>query len=111
MSQLDNILEGLIERTTNGTLKWSRTVESNQFVTSVDTISVVVRELPVGGWVIPTSYRLEILDEMGETIEVIGPGEESNNRTQQVGRLYILARHSALDVQSTLAKLAKALES
>ena len=35
MIELDQILEGLIQRTADGKLRWSRTVESDQFVASL----------------------------------------------------------------------------
>ena len=62
MIDLDQILEGLIQRTGDGKLKWSPTVERNQFVTSIDTISVVSREIVTRGIFPTTSYRLEIFN-------------------------------------------------
>ena len=43
MIELSPILEGLIQRTTEGKLKWSRTVPHDRFVTSVDAIAIVIQ--------------------------------------------------------------------
>ena len=116
MNELDKILDGLIRRTSDGKLNWSRTAEANQFVTSVDTISVIVRRrsalLPSLGISVP-EFQLEILDDQGTSIEtfVSGGAGTTPQRQQNLARLHELARHSALNIQETLEKLAKALES
>ena len=110
MIDLDQILERLIQRTGDGKLKWSPTVGRDQFVTSVDTISVVVCEIVTRGNFPITSYRLDIFNEAGDTIEVLRSTNEGSKRTQRLEHLHTLARRSALDTQSTLEKLAKALE-
>ena len=109
MTDLDQILEGLIQRTADGKLNWHRIVESNQFTASVETISVVIREIR-GTSPFADNYRLEILNETGDTIEVMRSTASSPEQSQQLARLHTLARRSALDVQSTLEKLAKALD-
>ena len=115
MADLNQILERLIQRTADGRVKWNRTVESNQFVASVDTISVVVQETP-GNFLFTRGYRLEILNESGDTVEVLGnnraSGETDANseQSQRLARLYASARRSALDVDATLDKLSKALD-
>ena len=106
MFELDQILAGLIERTVDGKLKWNRTVRDNQFTTSIDAISVVIRAVSERQGV----YRLEILDEAGEPVEVLDHTNTPPDQQHQLERLYVLARRSALNVQSTLDKLAKALE-
>ena len=116
MNELDRILDGLIQRTSDGKLNWSRTAEANQFVTSVDTISVIVRRrsvsLPSLGTSVP-EFQLEILDDQGTSIEtfVSGGASTTPQRQQNLARLHDLARHSALSIQETLEKLVKALES
>ena len=75
MIEVGQILAGLVQRTTEGKLKWSRAVQSDRFVTSVDAISVVIMEIDaiLGA----LDYRLEILDESGETVESLPiPGYE-----------------------------------
>ena len=106
MIGLDQILTRVVERTTEGKLKWSRTVENDRFVTSVDTISIVIVEDRYGR----TTYRLDILDESGETVDSLGWQVTTSEQERELARLYAMARRSALDVDSTLEKLAKALE-
>ena len=123
MSELDKILDGLIRQTTDGKLKWSRSVERDEFLTAVDEVSVLVR-----GWrsraiqptIVPDLYGLRILDDEGSTVVdlVTGDGSASvssdrratDEQARQLGRLFNLARHSALNTQATLEKLALALE-
>ena len=103
MIELGPILEGLIQRTTEGKLKWSRTVPHDRFVTSVDTIAVVI-QVDLGG-----RYSLEILNEAGETAESLEYRDATAEQGLQLGRLFVLARRSALNTEATLQKLAKAL--
>ena len=42
MIELGQILSGLLQRTTEGKLKWNDTVQGDRFVASVDAISIVV---------------------------------------------------------------------
>ena len=119
MNELDNILDGLVQRTTDGKLQWKRTVAENEFVTSVDAIGIVVRELGQNSLGFPLRRQLEIADENGATVEVIETGggmvgvqhdqRQSDERARQLKQLYEMARRSALDTQATLEKLAKAL--
>ena len=104
MIELGEIVEGLVRRTTEGKLKWSRTVENDRFITSVDTISVVIEEIQ------HPDYRLDILDESGQTVESLGFLDTTTEQEEQLAHLYALARRSALDIDSALEKLAKALE-
>lgn len=107
MIELGQILEGLVLRTTEGKLKWNRTVQDDRFVTSVDAISVVIVG-PQGHQ--EPGYRLDILEESGETVESFGFHDTTVEQDQQMERLYVLARRSALNIDSTLEKLARALE-
>ena len=119
MNEMDRILEGLIRRTNAGKLRWQRYIEDDEFLASVDAISVVVR-FRKSGLRNPARYQLEILDDEGAMAEVIetdsGLWEVPDDRratpeqARQLDRLYMLARRSALNTQATLAKLAKALE-
>ena len=106
MIELGTILDGLIQRTSEGRLKWSRSVESDRFVTSVDAISIVIRVVSSRY----ESYQLEILDESGETVDVLGYDNTTADQDEQLERLFVLARRSAHNIDSTLEKLAKALE-
>ena len=108
MIELGQILEGLIRRTTDGKLKWRSSVREDQFVVSVDAISIVIRELPPRGT--DLNYRLEILDENGRTVEVLHYDNSNAEQDKQMENLFVLARRSALNIDSVLQKLAQALE-
>ena len=104
MIELSPILEGLIQRTTEGKLKWSRTVPHDRFVTSVDAIAIVI-QVDSGD-----HYSLEILNEDGETVESLNYRDTTGEQDEQLARLYVLARRLALNSDATLQKLAKSLE-
>ncbi len=107
MIEIWQILEGLIQRTAEGKLKWSRSVPSDRFVTSVDAISVVIAEYFFSG---ASRNRLDILDESGEIVESLDYQDTTSEQDGQLARLYVLARRSAHDVDATLEKLARGLE-
>ena len=107
MTDLGQILTGLVQRTTEGKLKWSRSAQENQFVTSVDTISIVIIERKT---LLEATYRLDILDELGEVVDSLGSVDTSESQDRDMARLYVLARRSAHNIDSTLEKLAKALD-
>ena len=109
MIEVGQILAGLVQRTTEGKLKWSRAVENGRFVTSVDAISIMIQEMQYPS---PrrNRYGLDILDESGETIESLRYQDATTEQDEQLARLYVLARRSALNTDLTLEKLAKALD-
>ena len=85
-------------------------MEKDRFVASVDVISVAIVDT---GWVPEASYqtyRLDILDEFGDLVESLGYQDTTGAQDRQLARLYVLARRSALNVDSVLEKLAKGLE-
>ena len=106
MIELGQILLGVVRRTTEGKLKWSRTVQDDRYVTSVDAISIVIVETDSG----KGAYRLDILDELGETVESLGFDDTTPEQDEQMAYLYVLARRSALNIDLILDKLAKGLE-
>ena len=106
MIELDQILTGLVQRTEEGRLKWSRSPHDDQFVTSVETISIVIIEFDARD----NNYRLDIHDETGQTVESLGYQDTSPEQDRTLARLYVLARRSAFDIDATLEKLAKGLE-
>ena len=103
MIDLSQILTGLLKRTTEGKVQWSRTVQNDRFVTSFDAVSVMLGDADRG-------YLLEILDEEGEIVESLGYQETSAEQDEEMLRLYVLARRSAYNIDKTLQKLARALE-
>ena len=116
MSNMSTILQGLISRSEEGKLKWQTSVDSKAFVAAVDTTGLIVKVLDD----FLDTYRLEILNDKGLTAAVLetdaGLGNvprESRATDEQIHalrRLYVLARQSALDSNSTLEKLASDLE-
>ena len=108
MIELASILEGLIQRTTEGKLKWTRSALENQFITSIDTISIVVLE-EEDRWGSPR-YRLNIFGEKEEMVDSLGFPDYSETQDLELKRLYILARRSTNNAEATLEKLAKALD-
>lgn len=103
MIDLDQILTGLIQRTEEGKLRWSRAAQQDRFITSVDAISVMIFETE-------GEHGFDILDESGEVVESLRYEDTSEEQDEQLERLYILARRSALNIDSVLEKLGKALE-
>lgn len=108
MIELSQILTGLVQRTDEGKLRWNRTAENDRYVTSVDAISIVIQETE--GYRGSLNYRLEILDESGETVDSLSFRDTNQVQDWELERLYVLARRSAHNIDLTLEKLAKALE-
>ena len=108
MIGLGQILSGVFQRTTEGRLKWSQSFKKDRFITSVDSISIIIVE-ESDTWA-GTIHRLEIVDEDGETVETLGYFDATDEQNRQLERLFVLARRSALDIDTTLKKLAKGLE-
>ena len=104
MIELGQILSGLVQRTAEGKLKWTRAAEDGQFVASIDAISVKIAE---DG---DLFHRLDLLDESGEIVESFVYKDTTDEEDEELGRLFVLARRSAHDVNSVLEKLAKGLE-
>ena len=107
MIELSQILSGLVQRTAEGKLKWTRSVLDNRFIASIDAISVTIAE-EEGHF--SSRYRLDILDESGDTVESLVSLDLAPGEDEELARLYVLARRSAYDVDSILEKLAKGLE-
>ena len=116
MSQMSTILQGLISRTEEGKLKWRTSIRKNVFLTSVDTTAVSIRELDE----FLELYRLEILNKEGFKTVTLETYDERDllpqnsvatpKQAEDLRCLFELARRSALDPDSTLAKLASDLE-
>ena len=107
MIELGQILSGLVQRTADGKLRWTRSVLDDRFVASVDAISVTIEE---EGNYSSARYRLDILDESGEIVESLGYRDTTAEQDEELARLYVLARRSAHNIDSILEKLAKGLE-
>ena len=111
MNELDKILNGLIQRTLDGKLRWSTTATRNKFATSVDTISVAIGEISSAQGRFAGRPRLEIFNERGDLAEILQVSDDSTSEQDlKLEHLHQLARRSALNIQETLEKLAKALD-
>ena len=89
MIEISQIISGLVQRTAEGKLNWIRSVEGNRYIASVDVISVAITEES------RIRYRLDILDECGETVESLGYDATTDEQDEELARLYVLARRSA----------------
>ena len=120
MSRMDDILSSLVTRTDEGKLKWKPSVDSETFLTSVDTIGIVVKHMGRNSLLKDERHRLEILNDQGIKVEILEtqddlgsvPTEElaTTEQARDLSRLYTLARRSALESDMTLEKLARNLE-
>ena len=114
MNRMSDILDGLINRTEEEKLTWKISIDKNAFITSVDTIGVIVRSLG-SGW--SERYRLEIQNDKGLTVQVLqtpdlikgSKNDATPEQAQLLSRLFALARGSALNADLTLEKLAESL--
>ena len=103
MTDLNQILERLVQRTADGELIWNPTVVDDQYRASVDNIRIVVRRSGQG-------HRFEIWDEQGQRVEALDYSTTTREQDRILGQLYTHARRSALKYDETIAKLAKALD-
>lgn len=110
MIELGEILEGMVQRTSEGKLKWSRSVGSDRFVTSIDAISGAIIDSGYSSINGENYYRLDILEESGDIIDSLGYQDTSREQDEQLARLYVLARRSAHNIDSVLEKLARGLD-
>ena len=121
MNDLDKALDGLVRRTTDGKLQWVRSVASNEFVASIDSISVIIRDTSERSVFGSGHHQLAILGDSGDVVAVLpeftplGAPEAPDarratpERSRQLAQLYNAARRSALNTEATLDKLVKAL--
>ena len=120
MSRMTAILRGLINRTEEGKLNWQTSVNDDVFFASVDTTGVTIRSLGAEMFVGPERHRLEVLNDNGVTAVVLEtpdsyglvPPENiaTAEQAQDMNRLFVLARKSALNIDSTLEKLVTDLD-
>ena len=119
MNELDQILEELVRRTADGGLQWTPAAEDDEFVASIGTVSIIVRQLGFDMFRGGRTHQVEILNERGLSVEVIqastslGVAETNspNNleRIRLLDGLYAVARRSALDVDATIKQLRESL--
>ena len=113
MTDLNSIVYRLIARTQEGKLKWSETVRGDEFATSVDAISIKISKPALTltlALATKEIYRLEILDESGRVVESLNSDDPTVDDQTTFQRLHAAARRSALDIDSILEQLNKALD-
>jgi len=69
MNEIDKIVTGLVRWTADGKLGWRRSIERNEFVTSVDAIGILIRGSSKGALLTPTFDRLATLDKLAKALE------------------------------------------
>ena len=115
MDKTSEILDGLINRTKEGKLTWHTTITRDTFITSVDTIGIVVKLLDD----FLERYQIEIQNDEGVTAYILqtphlakgakAENEANPEQDRKLSRLFTLARSSALNTDLTLEKLAESL--
>ena len=118
MNAIDDVLDALLERTESGKLVWNPSATVDEFVAGVGDVSVSIREISQGS-LFPTRHRMEIINSDGWAIDTLDSGEFPRERAtgtlanaeqaSKLCRLYLSARRSQFDVQSTLDKLVQDL--
>ena len=119
MTDMDKIMDGLIRRTEDGTLKWDTGETSDEFVVRVDPILVRLRRFEPDDFATEDRYRLDILDHRDATVAALEtndpfgfvPNERraTDEQARRLDRLFVLVRRSVLNTQAVLEKLADAL--
>ena len=119
MSDINAILDLLIQRTVQGRLPWKRTAGRDEFFAPLDATTVVVKDLTGPRLPLPGRYQLVIVKRDGATVEVLETGDEFGMipadraatplQQQKLVELYRSARSYALDIQSALDELSSDL--
>ena len=113
MDTMTQILEKLVERTQEGKINWRTTVDPDAFAAVIDTLGVVVSSRGPSLMEHSPYFKIQIMNRNGKTAEVIETADASGSQgsgvvvadgeqAQTMARLFRLARHSALDVDTTL---------
>ena len=120
MNELDQILEGLARRTADGRLQWTLSAEDDEFVASIGTVSIIVRQQGFDPLLPGRRIRqVEILNEKGRPVEIIQASSsfdfeafnalDNRERVRLLDELYVAARRSALDADATIKQLRESL--
>ncbi len=119
MTDMGKIIDGLIRRTEDGTLKWDTGETGEEFAVRVDAIVVRLRRFEPDDFATEERYRLDILDHKDTTVAALEtndpfgfvPNERraTDDQARQLGRLFVLVRRSVLNTQAVLEQLADAL--
>ena len=119
MNELDQILEELAQRTADDRLQWTPSAEDDEFVASIGTIAIIVRQRGFDPLRSGRIHQVEILNERGRSVEVIQANTsfdelafdspDNLNRVRLLDELYAAARRSALDADATIKQLRESL--
>lgn len=119
MTQMETLLEKVLELTKSNQVTWHTTVNPDAFLTVLGNKSVVIARRSSG---LPDpEYKLEVRNSGGSPIALLLSGEYSPSqqtplqvpeRSQQMGRLFDLARRSAVDdgLREVIERLDKLIE-
>ena len=118
-TQMEQLLEGILDRTNRNRITWHTTVNSQAFLTVLGSQSVVIAKR-TGGLSEP-QYKLEVRDGGGSTIASLLSGEysksqqtpvQSTERLQLMEQLFELARKSAVNdgLREVIGRLDKLIE-
>ena len=120
-TQLEQIINTLHQRTTDGKIQWKSTVTPQKFQVVVGDVTVEIAELSrrprrdtLGSDLAVNRYLLEFISDEDFIIETIDTHRTNYVKSEvanQIGDLHVLARRQALNTQHVLNKLNKALRS
>ena len=115
MSDINNILERLIRRTTDSELTWARSTNPDEFVVAVGDFAITISRVATPGLLSSERFLLQIVDDEGSTVESLEssgrhihiPSERraTPGQGRQLNEIFLSARRSALDVPTSLAKI------
>ena len=105
MADITEILDKLLERTTQGKVPWKSTAGEQTFVAVIGNLSVMI--LRDAGH----QPALKILDKSGREIDVLDADRSEGRKWREdLWRLHEEARRVALDIGTQLDELLKELE-
>ena len=133
MDKMTEVLAKLISSTQDGKVHWVSTADPEVFITTVETIGVVVSHLDAGllSMASDEQYRVQVLDPEGRAVEsietrifsglpnlggLLTPEQiaplrvADEDQKHAIRLLFLLARRSALDVDATLDELRNSLD-
>ena len=120
MSDINDVLLGLGRRTEESELTWDRTTNPDEFVAAVGDFAITIARVATAGLLSSERFLLQIMDDEGTTVESLEsvggpihvPSERraTDNQSRLLNELFLLARRSALDVPTALAKIMDRLE-
>ena len=115
MIDINDVLNALVTRTAESELSWSLSANTDEFVAVVGESVITIQRIVAAALTPSERFRLRIVDDEGSTVESMEstgsyvhiPTEmrSTEDESRQLSQLFLLARRSALDVSTTLAKI------